>query len=292
INTKRVLKSFQLEKYQLKYINLGQFKEKLVINLLLNIILPIIGSIISLVLLYLINLEFIKNFIYWLVFEGIIFTGIGLIQHLNISLAPVTAVALTRDGKYLIDSSIEKTIKVWNLQSKKLLFTLKGHTDLVTALAITPDGKYLISGSKDKTLNVWDIENIKLLFTLYGHSDSITDITVTNDGKQVISSSSDRTIKVWDLENRKELFTLRGHTESITTVKATPDNKQIISASADKTLQVWDLESRKVIARFTGESALLCCSVAPDGMTIVAGEQSGRVHFLRLEGMREESKEK
>ncbi|HLP92165.1 MAG TPA: hypothetical protein VK184_26690 [Nostocaceae cyanobacterium] len=31
---------------------------------------------------------------------------------------------------------------------------------------------------------------------------------------------------------------------------------------------------------------LTCCAVAPDGVTIVAGEASGRLHFLRLQGMK------
>jgi hypothetical protein len=36
-------------------------------------------------------------------------------------------------------------------------------------------------------------------------------------------------------------------------------------------------------ARFFADSAMTACAVAPDGRTIVAGEASGRVHFLRLE---------
>ncbi|MEH1978728.1 MAG: hypothetical protein V7L27_05560 [Nostoc sp.] len=47
-----------------------------------------------------------------------------------------------------------------------------------------------------------------------------------------------------------------------------------------------------MIATFTGEYPISCCAVAPDGVTIVAGDTSGRVHFLRLQGMREESTEK
>jgi hypothetical protein len=54
-----------------------------------------------------------------------------------------------------------------------------------------------------------------------------------------------------------------------------------------KTLLFWKLESQKVIAKFTGESTLLCCSVALGGVTIVVGEESGRVHFLHLENMME-----
>lgn len=57
--------------------------------------------------------------------------------------------------------------------------------------------------------------------------------------------------------------------------------------SDDNTLKVWDLSSGNVIASFTGESPIACCDVAADGVTIVAGDKSGRVYFLQLEGMEE-----
>ncbi|WP_306557857.1 WD40 repeat domain-containing protein [Nostoc sp. 'Peltigera malacea cyanobiont' DB3992] len=68
-------------------------------------------------------------------------------------------------------------------------------------------------------------------------------------------------------------------------VRLTPDGKQVISASSDNTLKLWNLETGEEIATFTGESAFFCCAVAADGVTIVAGEFSGRVHFLRLENV-------
>jgi hypothetical protein len=46
-------------------------------------------------------------------------------------------------------------------------------------------------------------------------------------------------------------------------------------------------ESGEAIATFIGDGALFCCTVAPDGVTIVAGEASGRLHFLRLENIEE-----
>jgi WD40 repeat protein len=55
-----------------------------------------------------------------------------------------------------------------------------------------------------------------------------------------------------------------------------------VEASNDRTLRLWDLETGKEIAHFTGESDMDSCAIASDGGTIVAGESSGRVHFLRL----------
>ena len=66
-------------------------------------------------------------------------------------------------------------------------------------------------------------------------------------------------------------------------VAVTPDGRQAISASGDHTLKVWDLASGHCLATFQAGEMLTTCTVAPDGVTIVAGGASGRMHFLRLE---------
>jgi len=197
----------------------------------------------------------------------------------------VKALAITPDSQQVIAGLSDKTIKAWNWQTGEEILTLKGHAARVDSLAITSDGQQVISGSWDNTIKVWDISKRKELFTLTGHTKRVNVVAVTSDGKWIISASKDKTLKVWDLEKRKEHLTLTGHTERVTAVAVTSDSKRVISSSWDTTLKVWDLSSGEVIASFTGERALECCAVAPDGVTIIAGEASGRVHFLQLEGV-------
>ncbi|WP_016949408.1 WD40 repeat domain-containing protein [Anabaena sp. PCC 7108] len=80
------------------------------------------------------------------------------------------------------------------------------------------------------------------------------------------------------------LRTLTGHNSYVQAVAITPDGKKAVSGSNDDTLKVWDLETGKELSTFIGESSIFCCAVSPNGLTIVVGEQSGRLHFLRLEG--------
>ncbi|WP_442945174.1 WD40 repeat domain-containing protein [Nostoc sp.] len=79
--------------------------------------------------------------------------------------------------------------------------------------------------------------------------------------------------------------TFQGHSNWVSAVALTADGRQVISASLDNTLKLWNLETGKEIATFTGEAPFICCTVAPDRVTIVAGNSSGRVHFLRLENV-------
>jgi WD40 repeat protein len=83
-----------------------------------------------------------------------------------------------------------------------------------------------------------------------------------------------------------QLSTLKGHSHGVNAVAITPDGKQVVSVSLDKTLKLWDLATREELVTFMGDGTMRSCNIAPDGATVVVGDVSGRVHFLRLEGLR------
>ena len=149
-------------------------------------------------------------------------------------------------------------------------------------MAVTPDGKQAVSASDDQTLKVWDLASGRELRTLAGHSSFVSAVTVAPDGKQAVSASWDNTLKVWDLASGRETRTLTGHTEWVNALAVTPDGKHAASACRDHTLKVWDLATGTAVATFTCDAPTACCVFAGD-RKIVAGDASGRVHFLALE---------
>ena len=105
---------------------------------------------------------------------------------------------------------------------------------------------------------------------------------MTPDGRLAVSGSEDRTVKVWDLMSGTERATLAGHTGSVDAVAMAPDGRLAVSGSEDRTLRIWDLK-RGLVAVFTADHAIVSCAMAAEGTIILAGDISGRVHFLRLE---------
>ena len=204
----------------------------------------------------------------------------------------VKAVAVTPDGKHAISASSDSTLNIWDIESGEKLQTLKGGITPVMAVALVPDGRFAASASRNRILKVWDLESSEELQTLIGHVDRHVDqdtaIAITPDGRFAVSGSWNNTLNVWDIESEK-LRKLTSHTTdrvwSINAVDVAPDGSFAVSASDDHTLKVWNLESGEVIACFSGDNSLMSCAVSTDGVTIVAGEISGRVHFLRLEGV-------
>ncbi|HEX7840280.1 MAG TPA: AAA family ATPase, partial [Kofleriaceae bacterium] len=78
----------------------------------------------------------------------------------------VSACAVTPDGRRVISASWDRTLKVWDLESGRVLATLEGHAGWVSACAVTPDGRCMVSASRNRMLKVWDLESGRVLATL------------------------------------------------------------------------------------------------------------------------------
>jgi WD40 repeat protein len=79
-------------------------------------------------------------------------------------------VAVSPDGRFIVSGSEDRTVKVWELESGRLLRSLKEHADDVNAVAVSPDGRFIVSGSDDRTVKVWELESGRLLRSLEGHT--------------------------------------------------------------------------------------------------------------------------
>jgi WD40 repeat protein len=113
----------------------------------------------------------------------------------------------------------------------------------------------------------------------------VTAVAIAPNGQRAVSASADGTLRVWNLESGQSPSTLQGHTGRVSAVAVTPDGRHAISASDDHMVRVWNLESEEYGAGFTGEGPISRFGVGPDGRTIIANEKSGRLHFLRLDGV-------
>jgi len=198
----------------------------------------------------------------------------------NVPSGAITTVLFSPDGKTIISGSSDKTIRVWDRASKKVITTLIGHISYVTSVAISPDGKTIVSGSTDKTIRLWDRDTKKKIAKFIGHTSDVTSVAFSLDGRTIASSSNDNTIRLWDKDAIKSIAVLMGHTDAVTSVVFSPDSKTVASGSEDKTIRLWDRDSQKEIAALMGHTDTVTCVVfSPDGKIIVSGSDD---HTIRL----------
>lgn len=53
------------------------------------------------------------------------------------------------DGKYLVSAGQDRDIKIWNVKSKKLLKSLKGHSKSIHSLCFKQNSYEFFSASQD-----------------------------------------------------------------------------------------------------------------------------------------------
>ncbi|MBE9042693.1 pentapeptide repeat-containing protein [Oscillatoriales cyanobacterium LEGE 11467] len=151
----------------------------------------------------------------------------------------------------LASASDDKTVKIWDIETRKCILSLEEHQEPVRAVALSPDCRWVVSGSNDKTVRLCEIETGRYLAPLGrqedAHMDWVRAVAFHPDfpDRQLIASASyDRTIKLWDISDLPATCTtLSGHNGAVVSVAFSPDGQTLASGSEDDTIRLWDVDT-------------------------------------------------
>ena len=195
----------------------------------------------------------------------------------------VLSVAISPDGKTIVSSGGDRTIKLWNFATGKQISSLDGHSQQVNVVAISPDGKTLVSGSDDDTIKIWNLATRKQIRTLTGHSDSVHALAISADSETLVSGSDDNTIKIWDLATGEQIRTLVGHTFWVRSLAISPNGVILASGSFDKTIKIWNLTKGYSIRTLEGNYQTVTAeAISPDGKTLASGSRDRTIKLWNL----------
>ena len=62
-----------------------------------------------------------------------------------------------RSDKWLLSTSQDRSVKIWDINGKKEIATYRCHTDIVHCALFTSDDEHVVSVGVDKFIRVWKI---------------------------------------------------------------------------------------------------------------------------------------
>jgi WD40 repeat protein len=103
------------------------------------------------------------------------------------------------DGKTLVSSSFDKTVRLWDVSHGKLLKTFQGHPDRVEGAAFTLDGKRVLSvGNQDNPIVVmWEIASGAPLYQTPPIGAGLLDVVALPDGRHCLTCGKDGVVRLW-----------------------------------------------------------------------------------------------
>jgi len=192
----------------------------------------------------------------------------------------VTSVAFSPNGQLIVTGSMDRTAKVWDVQTGQLLHTLQGHTDPVTDVAFSPNSQLIATVSYDKTVKLWDPQTGRCLHTLQEHARDVTSVIFSPNGQLIVTGSYDQTAKIWNTQTGRCLHTLQEHGLPVTSVAFSPNGQLIATASNDRTAKLWDPQTGRYLHTLQDDCfPISLVAFSPDGSMIatVSADKTAKV---------------
>ncbi|KAL4888457.1 quinon protein alcohol dehydrogenase-like superfamily [Aspergillus ambiguus] len=160
----------------------------------------------------------------------------------------ITGVAFHCEGKWMVTSSEDGTVKVWDTRTGSLQRNY-AHKAPVNDVVIHPNQGELISGDRAGIVRVWDLGESVCTHQLIPEDDvAVQSVSVASDGSLLCAGNKKGNVYIWRMIQDAELTrivpicTFQAHKDYLTRILLSPDVKHLATCSADHTAKVWNLD--------------------------------------------------
>ncbi len=163
--------------------------------------------------------------------------------------AGVFAVDFNSNGRRLVSASLDKTAILWDIETRKPLFTLE-HDNIVYSADYSPNDWWIATGTQSGDVVLWDAATGARI-----QSFSYRDIFGTGGGRKIaaqvqfntdstliaIQYREDKNIYLIDAQTGALEMTLRGHEDIVRDIDFSLDDATLVSVGDDARMILWDL---------------------------------------------------
>jgi guanine nucleotide-binding protein subunit beta-2-like 1 protein len=191
----------------------------------------------------------------------------------------VQDVCLSADAKYALTASWDHTMRLWDLESGKSVYTFTGHTKDVLSVCFNPENTKILSGSRDRSIRLWNVLAKEMACidgpSKHGHTDWVSCVRFSPnpDANLAVSAGWDKVVKVWAGVSEHEYrlqCNLVGHLGYLNTATVSPDGSLCASGGKDGDAMLWEVNEGRNLYTLPAGSTINTLAFSPTRYWLVA----------------------
>jgi WD40 repeat protein len=197
----------------------------------------------------------------------------------------VNAVAFSLSSKNVLTTSVDRTVRIWDIESGQFLLSLRrdsASSNLFKAFfPLDWQGKFSANTTGDYIEGKLGV-GINDLNRILQHDSSSNAITFSSDRRYLLTSGTDNTARLWRVDSGQLLSTLRRDSD-VQAIAFSQDGRLVLTASADSTMQLWRVDSGQLLSTMQHDLVVQAIAFSSDSKLILTGSKGGTVELWRVD---------
>lgn len=167
----------------------------------------------------------------------------AVVRELRGHSAAIRSIAFNHNGTLVVTTSDDKTARIWDVQSGRVLATYRGLEHAQDSVQLSADDRVLYAAAGNWVVR-WDVAAQQEITRWEADTEVVSiGLLISPNGRYLLSNGGQPygVVRVWDTTNDRLVAELRGHTSWINEMDFSPNSQLIVTAGDDATARVWDL---------------------------------------------------
>jgi len=196
------------------------------------------------------------------------------------NLGVITCIKYSSDGRYIASGSDKDyKVKIWDVQSGKLVGTLSGHTKFINDIAFHPNGKTIVSASSDMKNYVWDLNTWSLVDSI-SYSKEVVKFNYSVKGDRIIAGTTGGNVVFWNSSDYHTVIDLGKAGGEINSLLV---SENIIAASSARhDMVIWDAKTKRKLKKVKPIGATEIVGITLVDNKLIYGGEDGKIRVMDL----------
>jgi WD40 repeat protein len=202
--------------------------------------------------------------------------------------AQITDVDISSDGKYIVSSSVDKTLILWDYASGREIVQFSGTDYGVTCCTFDDKNWCIYSGGWDGIIRKWDLNELKQTDQWQAYSNGVNNIELLPEASKMASIGKDGILKIWKCSDGALLKEIKISDFACDAISSSDKNNLLAVGDQGGNLIIIDTKSFDIIRKIKlHDSFITSISFSENGKILATGSYDYKIKVIETKAFNE-----